>query len=179
MFSLRFFNKIKINCQVLRVGTTNFDSKTGGDIANLLSVDTSRIETAIHYLPYIAIGWFNTHKILLVLTNDSTFLCQKGPIQIVVVVVIILSEIGVTFLTGLFLLLAILPIKAILAKIYNKFRLKNCQISDTRISILTEILSSIKIIKMYCWEMPFTAKATQARKFVAFNSLNIFLLRFL
>jgi hypothetical protein len=111
----------------------------------LLTVDTTRIETALHYLTFIAIG----------------------PIQIVVVVAIILSEIGITFLSGLFLLLAIfMPIKAILARIYNKFRVKNCRVSDERISILSEILGSIKIIKMYCWETPFTDKATKARKFL-------------
>ncbi len=43
------------------------------------------------------------------------------------------------------------------------YRLKNCQISDVRISVTTEILSAIKIIKMYCWEKPFTNKATALR----------------
>lgn len=50
---------------------------------------------------------------------------QKGPLQAIIVVYVILYEIGVTFLAGFFLLFAILPIKAILAKIYNKFRYQN------------------------------------------------------
>jgi len=45
-----------------------------------------------------------------------------GPLQAIIVVYLILSEIGVTFLAGFFLLLLILPVKALLAKIYNKYR---------------------------------------------------------
>ena len=45
-----------------------------------------------------------------------------GPLQIVVVVSVILSQIGWTFLAGLIFLFALMPIKALLASIYNKFR---------------------------------------------------------
>jgi hypothetical protein len=83
---------------------------------------------------------------------------------VIIVVYVILKEIGITFLAGFFLLFAILPIKAILCKIYNKFRGKCSIRSDERISILTEILNSIKLIKMYCWEIPFTEIAKRSRK---------------
>lgn len=45
-----------------------------------------------------------------------------------------------------------------------------------RIVMTTEILSAIKIIKMYCWEIPFTDKATQLRKYKTLTSDNFFTL---
>lgn len=142
VIKLNACKKKQLKIKILKVGTTHFDSKTGGDVANLLANDTDRVEKAMIFLTYMFVG----------------------PIQVVVVIFVILPEIGFSFLSGFLLLLLFVPFKAILAKIYNKFRFKNSQITDKRISILTEILSAIKIIKMYCWEVPFTEKAETLRK---------------
>jgi hypothetical protein len=69
-------------------------------VANLLANDTDRVEKAVLFVAYLFVG----------------------PAQIIVVIVIILNQIGFSFLTGLALVFGILPIKALLAKIYNKFR---------------------------------------------------------
>ena len=82
------------------MGSTHFESQKCGDIANLLSNDADRVANAIFFLMYLFVG----------------------PLQIVVVVSVILSQIGWTFLAGLIFLFALMPIKALLASIYNKFR---------------------------------------------------------
>lgn len=41
--------------------------------------------------------------------------------------------------------------------------------TDERVSFLTEILNGIKIIKMNCWEAPFTQKAANLRKYMLFS----------
>ncbi len=76
------------------------DSNSSGDIINLLSTDATRIEIGVLYLPYLIIG----------------------PIQIAVVVAIVLWKIGLYFLAGLVLLVLIIPLQAIIAKAYNKYR---------------------------------------------------------
>lgn len=43
-------------------------------------------------------------------------------------------------------------------------RKKNLAKTDQRVSMLTEILNSIKIVKMYCWELIFSEKVTNLRK---------------
>lgn len=53
-------------------------------------------------------------------------------------------------------------------------RAKNCKKSDERVSVLTEILNSIKIIKMYCWEIPFTKKVSHLRKLVFDNNNTVY-----
>ncbi len=128
--------------KIFRLSVKALDSNFSGDIINLLSTDATRIEIGVLYLPYLFIG----------------------PIQIVIVITVILQKIGVWFLAGLLLLLLIVPIQALVAKAFNNYRAKLCVKTDERISMLTETLNNIKIIKMYCWEKPFTDRLTKARK---------------
>ena len=65
-----------------------------------MSTDATRIEIGVLYLPYLLIG----------------------PIQIVVVVYVIMKKIGIWFLAGLLLLLIIVPMQALVAKAYNRYR---------------------------------------------------------
>ena len=87
--------------KVMKLGSSSLNAKSAGDIVNLLATDTTRVEVASQYLMYIAVG----------------------PLQAIVVVAVILNEIGVSFLAGLLLLIAILPIKGILGRIFNRYRL--------------------------------------------------------
>ncbi len=97
--SINLFSYLSMK-KIIKVGTTRFDSKTGGDVVNLLANDTDRVEKAFLFVAYLFVG----------------------PPQIIVVIVVILNQIGFSFLTGLVLVFGILPIKAILALIFNKFR---------------------------------------------------------
>nr|QUF59454.1 ATP-binding cassette transporter Abcc4-1 [Brachionus angularis] len=143
----RYGMRLRIGCsgliyrKILKLSIKTLDSKSAGDIINLLSTDATRIEYGIYFLPYLI----------------------TGPIQAIFVILVIYSQVGYSFLTGLLLLALIMPAKWLIAKTFNKFRSKNCGKSDERISVLTEILNSIKIIKMYCWEKPFTKRVTELR----------------
>nr|APD26517.1 ATP-binding cassette transporter subfamily C member 4 X1 protein [Brachionus koreanus] len=143
----RYGMRLRIACwgliyrKILRLSLKTLDSKSAGDIINLLSTDATRIEFGMYFLPYLV----------------------TGPIQMVVVITIIYTKVGLSFLSGLLLLSLIVPAKWLILKQYNKFRTRNCRKSDERITVLTEILNSIKIIKMYCWEIPFTKRVTDLR----------------
>nr|QNH67884.1 ATP-binding cassette transporter subfamily C member 4 X1 [Brachionus rotundiformis] len=143
----RYGMRLRVACsgliyrKILRLSLKTLDSKSAGDIINLLSTDTTRIEVGMHFLPYLI----------------------TGPIQMAIVIIIIYQKVGLTFLSGLLLLLLVVPVKWTVLKQIKKFRSKNCQKSDERVTVLTEILNSIKIIKMYCWEIPFSKKVTDLR----------------
>lgn len=48
--------------------------------------------------------------------------------------------------------------QGLLAKLINKFRWKAMMLTDSRVRTTNEILSSIKLIKMYAWEDSFRKK---------------------
>lgn len=43
-------------------------------------------------------------------------------------------------------------------------RSKSAALADKRIRIMNEVLSGIRIIKMYAWEKPFAALVTEVRR---------------
>ena len=51
-----------------------------------------------------------------------------------------------------------------MAAINSKFRHKVVPHTDKRIALTNELISSIRLIKMYAWEEPFAAKITAVRK---------------
>jgi hypothetical protein len=48
-------------------------------------------------------------------------------------------------------MLVIMPLNAFIAKLYNASQAKKLKFSDTRIKIINEVLSGIKVIKLYGW----------------------------
>ena len=46
---------------------------------------------------------------------------------------------------------------------FSKFRLDTAKKQDNRIGIMDEIISSMKLIKMYCWENQFAKRISKAR----------------
>ena len=48
--------------------------------------------------------------------------------------------------------------------LYSKFRLETAKKQDRRIGLMNDIISGIKLIKMYCWERPLANRILKARK---------------
>lgn len=78
----------------------DLDSKSAGDVINLLSADANRIEFGLIYMPFI----FAT------------------PIQLIIVISILLSEVGPTFIAGLIVIFLTYPIKALITRCMDSIR---------------------------------------------------------
>ncbi|GFO45546.1 multidrug resistance-associated protein 9, partial [Plakobranchus ocellatus] len=50
-----------------------------------------------------------------------------------------------------------------LARLSQRFRARSIKITDKRVGLMVELLTSIKLIKMYAWEMSFARKITDIR----------------
>uniref|UniRef100_A0A8C9ZZ17 ATP-binding cassette, sub-family C (CFTR/MRP), member 12 n=1 Tax=Sander lucioperca TaxID=283035 RepID=A0A8C9ZZ17_SANLU len=106
-------------------------------------------------------------EIISVLTSDGHKLFEAvlfgsfliaTPVLFIVCTIYACYILGYTALTGVSIYLIFLPVQFGLAKLINIFRSKSILITDSRVRTVNEILSSIKLIKMYAWEDSFEKK---------------------
>uniref|UniRef100_A0A7N5ZUU6 ATP-binding cassette, sub-family C (CFTR/MRP), member 12 n=1 Tax=Anabas testudineus TaxID=64144 RepID=A0A7N5ZUU6_ANATE len=112
-------------------------------------------------------GSISMGEMINVLTNDGHRLFEavlfgsfvlSTPVLLIVCIVYACYILGYTALTGVFIYLIFIPIQLFMAKLINKFRWKAMLMTDSRVRTMNEILSSIKLIKMYAWEDSFEKK---------------------
>uniref|UniRef100_A0AAQ4QSQ4 ATP-binding cassette, sub-family C (CFTR/MRP), member 12 n=1 Tax=Gasterosteus aculeatus aculeatus TaxID=481459 RepID=A0AAQ4QSQ4_GASAC len=63
-----------------------------------------------------------------------------------------------TALAGVFIYAILIPLQGFIGRLTNKVRKKMASIRDHRVQTMSEILRSIKLIKMYAWEESFEEK---------------------
>ncbi|XP_072240527.1 ATP-binding cassette sub-family C member 4-like isoform X2 [Leuresthes tenuis] len=128
--------------KALRLSSESMGRTTTGQIVNLLSNDVNRFDEITLNLHYLWVG----------------------PLQAAVIVVFLWHEIGPTCLTGVAALALMMPIQTWFGKLFGIFRSKTAVLSDSRIRIMNEVVSGIRIIKMYAWEKPLSALVTEVRR---------------
>ncbi|KAF9129912.1 hypothetical protein BGW39_003647 [Mortierella sp. 14UC] len=114
---------------------------TVGEISNHMSVDVERIGFAVIAIP---------------MSISSAF-------EIVLAIYLLYSRLGPSSLTSVGVILLIIPMQGLMAKVVNKAKDRKLEAMDNRIRILTEVLSSIKTVKMYSWENAFRKRVARFR----------------
>ncbi|KAF9151749.1 hypothetical protein BG015_006269 [Linnemannia schmuckeri] len=71
---------------------------------------------------------------------------------------------GWSFLAGVFTIVAFIPFQSWRAKVFEGLEEDRLKATDERVRLSTEILSSIKIVKLYGWEAAFKSKILEARR---------------
>lgn len=112
-----------------------------GKITSLMSTDLARIDLAIGFQPLVV--------------------CF--PIPVIIAVVLLLKFIGVTSLAGIGLFVVSLVLCVLLTKKLFTTREEVVLYTDERISLMREVLTNLKIIKFYAWEMAYKVGITKVR----------------
>lgn len=112
-----------------------------GRVTSLMSTDLSRIDLAIGFQPLV--------------------LCF--PIPMIIAVIILVINIGVSALTGIGLFIVSLVICILLIQKLYTTREKVVKYTDERVSLMREILNNLKVIKFYAWEMAYKASILKIR----------------
>ncbi|XP_032258645.1 multidrug resistance-associated protein 4 isoform X3 [Phoca vitulina] len=73
-------------------------------------------------------------------------------------------EIGISCLAGIAVLIILLPLQSCLGKLFSSFRSKTATFTDVRIRTMNEVITGIRIIKMYAWEKSFADLITYLRR---------------
>lgn len=111
-------------------------------IISLISSDLSRIDFACGFAP---LSW-------------------TGAIQLIVCIVILIVQLGVSSLAGVAFLFVLLPFQLWGMQQMFKLRQKTAFWTDKRVKLIQELLSGIKIIKFFAWEEPNIKKIDQLRR---------------
>ncbi|CAM1297575.1 ABCC4 (predicted) [Pycnogonum litorale] len=90
---------------------------------------------------------------------DTTFLYVKyiitSPVQSIIVAIILSYVMGSYSAIGLFMFLVLIGMQASIAKVLVKLRKRKLEATDKRLKLMNDILTGMKVIKMYGWEERF------------------------
>ena len=77
-------------------------------------------------------------------------------LTIVIATILLFNEVGPFCFLITVLALLIIPLQIAIAHKVGHLRQATAKKTDTRVSTMNEIITGMKVIKMYCWEMPFS-----------------------
>jgi ABC-type multidrug transport system fused ATPase/permease subunit len=118
--------------------TTVFSS---AKISNLLSTDLQRVES------FIAFG----------------HVLWTAPIQFSIITGLLIYTLGPSALVGIAILILLLPIQKLLMSRLERIRKEVAPVTDERVQLTREIITSLRILKYFAWEMPFSKKVDEIR----------------
>lgn len=105
-----------------------------------------------------------------------------APLVIVLVLALLVLEVGaLPGLAGVLLMLAVVPLQSVFGRATGRARRQALGETDARVRVTGEVLSGIRMVKMYAWEDPFEAalgevrarEAGHLRSTLVFKSFNL------
>uniref|UniRef100_A0A8C7TZT0 Multidrug resistance-associated protein 4 n=1 Tax=Oncorhynchus mykiss TaxID=8022 RepID=A0A8C7TZT0_ONCMY len=128
--------------EALCLSSAAMGKTTTGQIVNLLSNDVNKFDEVTIFLHFLWVG----------------------PLQAAAVLGLLWVEIGPSCLAGMAVLVILMPTQTMFGRLFSKFRSKTAALTDNRIRTMNEVVSGIRIIKMYAWEKPFSALVNDVRR---------------
>jgi hypothetical protein len=126
----------------LRLSCSSRQKHTSGEIINYMSVDIQRITDVIWYTNYI---WML-------------------PIQLSLAVYVLHQNLGVGAWVGLAATLVIMACNIPLTRLQKRLQAKIMVAKDNRMKATTEVLRSMKILKLQAWDMQYLQKLEALRR---------------
>ncbi|XP_078158698.1 ABC transporter C family member 3-like isoform X1 [Carex rostrata] len=126
----------------LTLSSRSRQSRTSGEMINIMSVDANRVSCFSWYM----------HDLWLV------------PIQISLALIILYSCVGLASVSALAATIVIMLANLPLSRMLEKFEEKMMEAKDVRMKAMSEVLRNMRILKLQGWEMKFLQKIINQRK---------------
>ncbi|XP_070201853.1 multidrug resistance-associated protein 1-like [Littorina saxatilis] len=114
---------------------------TVGEIVNLMSVDCQRLQDMTGYL----------------------WMVWSCPLQIVLALTLLWGQLGASVLAGVAIMILLIPLNAFLAFKSRQYQKEQMTLKDHRLKLMNEVLSGMKVLKLYAWEPSFQDKVSEIR----------------
>lgn len=127
--------------KALRISNVARKESTVGEIVNLMAVDAQKFVDLTAYLNMI---W-------------------SAPLQIILALYFLWQVLGPSVLAGLAVMIILIPINGFIANKVKILQIKQMKNKDERVKLMNEVLSGIKVLKLYAWEPSFEAQILKIR----------------
>ncbi|XP_054426212.1 ATP-binding cassette sub-family C member 12-like [Pteronotus mesoamericanus] len=126
-----------------------------------------------HLMSFKMLTHVSVGEVLNILSSDSYSLFEAAlfcplpatiPILMAVCAVYSFFILGPTALIGISVHITFVPIQVVMAKLNSAFRRAAISVTDKRVQTMSELVTCIKLIKMYAWEKPFTKTVRDIRQ---------------
>ena len=111
-------------------------------MTNFISNDVNRFDRYMLFLPFLFVA----------------------PLQLLISTAALYYYIGISSLAGVGFLLLMIPAQGLMGWGFGRLRRIVARKTDFRVQIIKEVVNGILLVKMFCWEKPFTQRVTDARK---------------
>lgn len=127
--------------KALRLSNAARKESTVGEIVNLMAVDAQRF---LELTSYINALW-------------------SAPLQIILALYFLYDMLGPAVFAGLGVMIILMPISGFIANKNKTLQIRQMKNKDERIKLMNEILSGIKVLKLYAWEPSFEEQVQKIR----------------
>ncbi|KAJ8304060.1 hypothetical protein KUTeg_017643 [Tegillarca granosa] len=127
---------------ILKISSLSLHKTTSGQIVNLMSTDVDKLSNAVETFNF---AWV-------------------APIEIGVVLYLMYRQIGVAAFFTMIVVVSVVPLQFFMGWWFGKLRTRIGAKSDKRIHMMNEIIAGMRVIKMYCWEKPFSDLISKLRR---------------
>eukprot|EP00456_Euglypha_rotunda_P057239 TRINITY_DN47262_c0_g1_i1.p1 TRINITY_DN47262_c0_g1~~TRINITY_DN47262_c0_g1_i1.p1 ORF type:complete len:171 (+),score=16.00 TRINITY_DN47262_c0_g1_i1:255-767(+) len=127
--------------KAISLSNSAFATTTVGQIINLVTSDCERFLKFGYYFFYIF----------------------AAPIELAITLYILWGKLGFSCLLGLALVCVMVPFQMWFGKKFGELRQQTVQLTDSRVRLMNEVISGIRIMKMFGWEPPYAKKIADVR----------------
>ncbi|KAF9201818.1 Multidrug resistance-associated protein 1 [Haplosporangium sp. Z 27] len=128
--------------KALRLSVRSKNETTNGEITNHMSVDADQWWDMVVYLSM----WISI------------------PVEVGIAMKLLYDLLGWTMLAGVLVMVAMLPLQTWQARVIKKMQAEKLKAMDQRVNLTTDVLASMKIIKLYGWSAAFMNRILTVRK---------------
>eukprot|EP00123_Amoebidium_parasiticum_P016908 comp23635_c0_seq1/m.40294 comp23635_c0_seq1/g.40294 ORF comp23635_c0_seq1/g.40294 comp23635_c0_seq1/m.40294 type:complete len:1411 (-) comp23635_c0_seq1:61-4293(-) len=119
--------------KTVSLSTEALGQTTTGHVINLMSSDVQRFDNVcvtFHFL------WL-------------------APLELIVIIFLVWEKVGVSCLAGFSVLLLMVPMQGYAGKFFGVLRRKATNLTDERVKKMNEVITGMRVMKMYAWEDAF------------------------
>ena len=127
--------------KVMNVSKSKLSKFNNGQIINFMSTDVDRI---VNFCPSLHAAW-------------------SLPFQFIVTLILLHQQVGISFLTGLIFTILVIPVNKWIANKIGNLSEKMMTAKDSRVNLMSELLSGIRVIKCFNWQKFFSRKVNEKR----------------